>query len=73
MISVTLAKVLASKTELGKGRNVQLLLTATFQKNETKKQTSKIFTAIGPWGLFSKLNRSVFGKIIPPVYFIMQK
>ena len=73
MISVTFAKVLASKTELGRGRNVQLLLTCNLSKKRNKKTNEQNIISNRPMGIVFKIKSLSFRQIIPPVYFIMQK
>ena len=70
MISVTLAKVLASKTELGKGRNVQLLLTCNLSKKRNKKTNEQ---NIRPMGIVFKIKSLSFRQNNPTCVFYNAK
>ena len=73
MISVTLAKVLASKTELAKGRNVQLLLTCNLSKKRNKKTNEQNIHSNRPMGIVFKIKSLSFRQNNPTCVFYNAK
>lgn len=73
MISVTLAKVLASKTELGKGRNVQLLLTCNLSKKQNKQTNEQNIHSNRPMGIVFKIKSLSFRQNNPTCVFYNAK
>ena len=73
MISVTLAKVLASKTELGKGRNVQLLLTCNLSKKRNKKTNEQNIHSNRPVVIVFKIKSLSFRQNNPTCVFYNAK
>ena len=73
MISVTLAKVLASKTELGKGRNVQLLLTCNLSKKRNKKTNEQNIHSNRLMGIVFKIKSLSFRQNNPTCVFYNAK
>ena len=73
MISVTLAKVLSSKTELGKGRNVQLLLTCNLSKKRNKKTNDQNIHSNRPMGIVFKIKSLSFRQNNPTCVFYNAK